>query len=64
MGPESQHCIIHVSEELIALLYIPSFSLALAKFHVSDRRRAIAVVQPATLDAIRLGHDFSKSILR
>lgn len=64
MGDESQHCIVHFGEELIALLYISSVPFALAEFHVSDRRRVVGIVQPATLDAIRLGHDFSKLVLQ
>ena len=64
MGHESQHGIVHFRKELIALLYIPSLSCALAEFHVLDRRRVIGIVQPATLVAIGLGHDISKLVVR
>lgn len=64
VGHERQHGIIHFGEELIALLYVASVECGLAEFHVLDRRCVVGIVQAATLDAIRLGHNISKLLLQ
>ena len=51
---------IHFAEELIAVPYVVSVRCALVKLHVSDRGRVIGIVQPVTLDAIRVGHKISQ----